>query len=343
MSPFSPPPDWLRLRTLDLHTCGEPLRIVLDGFPELPGATILERRRLARERWDHLRRLLMLEPRGHADMYGALPLPSATPDGDLGVLFLHNAGWSTMCGHGIIGLVTGGLDAGLFALPPGRGDLRIDTPAGRVTATPRIGGGGRVESVSFRNVPSFLAAAGIEVEAPGVGRVRGDLAFGGAFYFYVEASSVGLRLVPEEYPRIVDLGRRLKAACRARQPIRHPAGETDLDFLYGVIFTARPAAAAAPWREVCVFADGEVDRSPTGTGVSGLAAILHARGELPVGRTLRVESLIGTAFAVTVAETVRVGGRSAVVPEVEGRAWITGRHEFLLDPSDPLPDGFLLR
>ena len=339
---FEPPADWIRIRTLDLHTCGEPLRIVVDGFPALFGDTILARRRFAQEHHDDLRKLLMWEPRGHADMYGALLLPPATSDGDLGVLFLHNEGWSTMCGHGIIGLVKGGLDAGLFRRPGGRDEIRIDTPAGRVVATPQIGEDGAVERVSFLNVPSFVLPPPPTVHVPGLGELRGTLAFGGAFYLYVDAASAGLELAPTRYPDIVDRGRRIKRAFVEQHRIRHPAGDPDLNFLYGVIFT-EPPRDGRPRRNVCVFADGEVDRSPTGTGVSGLAAIHHARGELAVGESMTVESLIGTPFEVEVAATTEVGGLPAVVPRVTGQAWITGRHEFLLDPADPLRDGFLLR
>ncbi len=338
----APLDGWLRIRTLDLHTGGEPLRVVVDGFPALFGDTILARRRYAQANCDALRRLLMLEPRGHADMYGALLLPPATPDGDLGVLFLHNAGWSTMCGHGIIALVKGGLDEGLFARPEGRDEIRLDTPAGRVTATPRFGADGRVERVSFLNVPSFVLPPAPTVSLPGLGEVRGELAFGGAFYLYVDAAHAGLELSPARYPEIVDRGRRIKQAFAEQHEIRHPDGDPDLEFLYGVIFID-PARDGRPSRNVCVFADGEVDRSPTGTGVSGRAAIHHARGELAVGESMTIESLVGSRFEVEVAATAEVGGVPAVVPRVTGRAWVTGRHEFLLDPADPLAEGFLLR
>ena len=351
---FQPPADWLRIDTIDVHTAGEPLRVITGGWPEIPGATILDRRRHAREHQDTLRRALMWEPRGHADMYGCLVLPPATDDGDAGVLFLHNDGWSTMCGHGIIGIVKLGVEAGLL---PGRStgpDMvksRIDTPAGRVTATAHlapagvgetgVGGGRRVERVSFLNVPSFVLAAGTEVDVPGAGRVRLDVAFGGAFYAYVEAAPIGLSLEPDNVAAIIDMGMRIKRAVADAIPLAHPDGDPDLEFLYGTIFTG-PAHADADMREVCIFAEGEVDRSPTGTGVSGLAAILHAREELPVGREVEVESILGTTFTVRVARELELEGRTAIEPEVWGTAHITGRHEFWIDPLDPLRDGFLL-
>ena len=351
---FHPPSGWTRIESIDVHTAGEPLRVITGGWPEIPGATILERRRYARERQDVLRRAVMWEPRGHADMYGCLVLPPATDDGDAGVLFLHNEGWSTMCGHGIIGVVKLGVEMSLLPGQPTGPDTvesRIDTPAGRVTATAHlapedsgetgVGGGRRVENVRFLNVPSFVQTSGAEVEIPGVGRVHFDVAFGGAFYAYVEAAPLGLSLGTEDVSAIVDLGMRIKRAVSTSIPLVHPASDPELEFLYGTIFTG-PAHGDADMREVCIFADGEVDRSPTGTGVSGLAAILHARGELPVGQDIEVESILGTRFSVRVAREMELAGRPAIEPEVGGTAYVTGRHEFWIDPLDPLRDGFLL-
>jgi trans-L-3-hydroxyproline dehydratase len=338
---FTVPPGWTRLTTIDAHAAGEPLRVVTGGYPDLPGRTMLEKRRVARERSDHLRRALMLEPRGHADMYGAILTPPATPDGDVGVLFLHNEGYSTMCGHGIIGIVKVGIECGLLPGVAGRSVVRIDTPAGRITARPHMRGD-RVERVSFLNVPSFVLASDLEVDVDGVGRVRGTVAFGGAFYIYVDAGPLGLEIVPSSYSRLIDVGMRIKRAVMGRYPIAHPAGDPDLNFLYGTILY-QDAAPPVHSRNVCVFADGEVDRSPTGTGVSGRAAMLHAQGTLAVGDTITIESLIGTKFDVRVAEVTRVGNVPAVVPEVTGEAYLTGRHEFLIDPDDPLQAGVLLR
>jgi trans-L-3-hydroxyproline dehydratase len=351
---WNPPAGWTRIESIDLHTAGEPLRVITGGWPDIPGATILERRRHARKHHDALRRTVMWEPRGHADMYGCLLLPPASDDGDAGVLFMHNEGWSTMCGHGIIGLVKLGAEMGLL---PGRRtgpdtvESRIDTPAGRVTATahlapedscePGVGGGRRVERVSFLNVPSFVLESGVEVDTPGVGVVKLDIAFGGAFYAYVEAEPLALSLDPESVAQIIDVGMRIKRAVSASIRLQHPSSDPELEFLYGTIFTG-PALGKADLREVCIFADGEVDRSPTGTGVSGLAAILHARGELPLGRSIEVESILGTTFSVRVARELKMDGRRSIEPEVGGTAHVTGRHEFWIDPLDPLRDGFLL-
>ncbi len=327
------------VRTLEAHTAGEPLRVITHGWPEIPGDSILEKRRFAQRHHDHLRQLLMLEPRGHADMYGCILTEPVTEDGDVGVLFLHNAGFSTMCGHGIIGLVTVGIEHDLFA-PRDAQEIRIDTPAGRVVARAEQQSG-RVVQVAFRNVPSFLLRES-DVEVTGLGRVHVALAFGGAFYAYVDAPSLGIPLDPSGYAQLVDTGRRIKAAVTDQMEIAHPEGDPDLSFLYGVIFVGPPERGGHS-RNVCVFADGEVDRSPTGTGVSGRIAIHRARGEVRLGERLRIESILGTTFEVCALEEVMVGSVPAVVPEVCGSASVTGRAEFWLEENDALQGGFLLR
>ena len=318
-----------RFRTIESHAAGEPLRVIVEGWPETPGATMLERRAHARAHFDRLRRFLMLEPRGHADMYGAVLTPPATPDGDLGVLFLHNEGFSTMCGHGIIALTTVLVETGRAGA-----ELKYDTPAGRVVAHAQVDGG-RVRSVRFSNVESFVEAPDRSVEVPGIGTVRYDLAFGGAYYAYCDAADLGVGLAEQDAGALIDAGMRVKRAVMAQGPI----GSGALGYLYGTIVSGPPHGAGAHLRNVCIFADGQVDRSPTGTGVSGRVAIEHAAGRLPVGEPFVIESILGTRF------TGRVGSVTArgVIPEVEGSAWITGSCEFVWDERDPLNGGFLLR
>jgi trans-L-3-hydroxyproline dehydratase len=280
----------------------------------------------------------MFEPRGHADMYGAILTEPVTPDGDLGVLFMHNEGWSTMCGHGIIALVTVAIETGML---PWKDVVRIDAPAGRITARPRREGP-HVSSVAFENVPSFVLALDETVDVPGLGRIRYDLAFGGAFYAYVDVAQLGLDLSANDYRAIIDVGWRIKRAVMAARPIPHPF-EPELSFLYGTVIGGPAEDPGAHARNVCVFADGEVDRSPTGTGVSGRVAIEHARGALAVGAPFVVESVIGTRFTGRVLRETTFGAHQAVVPEVEGSAWIYGRSELWFDPLDPLGRGFILR
>ncbi len=338
---WSPPDHWVKITTIDAHTEGEPFRVVISGWPELPGETLLARRRYAREKLDHLRTALMWEPRGHADMYGCLITPAVTPGADLGVLFMHNEGFSTMCGHGIIGLATVVLETGIRPKIEPETTLKIDTPAGLVIAQARVVEG-RVRSVRFQNVPAFVLALDETVEAPGLGRVRYDLAFGGAFYAYVQAADVGLTCTPEHYRPLIEKGRAIKRAIMDSRFVPHPF-EADLSFLYGTIFIGPALGEGAHSRNVCVFAEGEVDRSPTGTGVSGRLAIHYARGEIGLDQPIVVESIIGSRFTGRVVETTTFGPYPAIIPEVEGTAHITGRHEFLIDPDDPLREGFILR
>jgi trans-L-3-hydroxyproline dehydratase len=326
---------------IDAHTEGEPLRVVIDGFPELSGDTILAKRRFAQENLDHFRTALIWEPRGHADMYGCILTPPVSPEADFGVLFLHNAGYSTMCGHGIIGVATVALETGMLPMTTPETTIRIDTPAGLVTAHARVKDG-RVRSVYFHNVPSFVLALDEEIEVPGLGAIRYDMSFGGAFYAYVQAADVGLACTPEHLGSLIEKGMAIKRAIAAHSPPTHP-DEPELSFIYGTIFIGPPVNSGSHSRNVCVFAEGEVDRSPTGTGVSGRLAIHHARGELAIDQPIVIESIIGSRFTGRVAQTLRLGPYAAIIPEVEGTAHLTGRHEFLIDPDDELRWGFLLR
>ena len=341
MLDWEPPQGWLRITSVDAHTAGEPFRVITSGFPELHGDTILARRRYAKEHLDHLRTALMWEPRGHADMYGCIVTPPVTPGADIGILFMHNEGYSTMCGHGIIGITKVALETGLLPTTEPETTIRIDAPAGLITAHARVDRG-QVTEVRFHNVPSFVLALDQQVDVPGLGPVHYDLAFGGAFYAFVRAEDAGVRCIPEDFRRLIEKGLAIKQAVMADRPIPHPF-EEDLSFLYGTIFVGPPQGDGAHSRNVCVFADGEVDRCPTGTGVSARLAIHHARGEIGPGETIVVESIIGSRFTGRIVETTTFGPYVAVIPEVGGTAHITGRHEFLIDPDDPLRDGFILR
>lgn len=341
LADWEPPRSWKRVIAVDAHTGGEPLRVILSGFPEIEGETILEMRRAAREQHDGVRRALMWEPRGHADMYGCIVVPAVTPEADIGVLFTHNEGFSTMCGHGIIGVTTVLIECGLIDAGSPLTPVGIDTPAGFVQAH-GVMENGSLARVKFQNVPSFVERLDATIEVEGVGEVRYDLAYGGAFYAYVDAGDFGLRLLPDEYQRLIDLGRRIKNSVQRLAPPSHP-DDPDLGFVYGTIFVGPALDSGGHSRNVCVFADGEVDRSPTGTGVCGRLAIHHARGELHDDEEILIESIIGTRFSGRVLGSASVGERRAVIPEVSGRAFVTGRNEILIDPDDPLGEGFLLR
>ncbi|MCA9898159.1 MAG: proline racemase family protein [Anaerolineales bacterium] len=339
---WTPPQNWQQITAIDAHTGGEPLRIFTSGIPPIPGDTILAKRRYAQENLDWLRTATMWEPRGHADMYGCIFTEPVTPDGDLGVLFLHNEGFSTMCGHGIIALTKVALDTGMIDKPGDAPVLKIDTPAGRVVATGVRGENGRISSVSFQNVPSFVLALDQTVQVPGLGSVRYDVSYGGGFYAFVEAESVGLGLTADDFRQLIDLGRRIKHAVMASLPIVHPF-EPDLGFLYGTIFVGAAHDPAHHSRNVCIFADGEVDRSPTGTGVSARAALHFAKGEIGLHQPFVVESILGSTFTGEVVATTEFGPHTAVIPKVTGTAHICGLNQLLIDPEDPLGQGFLLR
>ena len=335
------PQEWQQITAIDAHTCGEPLRIFTGGLPDLPGDTILAKRRYARKNYDHLRTATMWEPRGHADMYGAILTDPVTPDGDVGVLFLHNEGFSTMCGHGIIGMTKVGFDTGMFNSDEATPVLKIDSPAGRVTAFAQRENG-IVTAVSFHNVPSFVYALDQTVEVPELGTVRCDIAYGGAFYAYVDANQLGVGLTPDDNEQLIRYGRLIKTAVMETFSITHPF-EADLGFLYGTIFVGDAHNPANHSRNVCIFADGEVDRCPTGTGVSARAALHFAKGEIGLNEPFVVESILGTTFTGEVVETTTFGPYDAIIPKVTGTAHITGINQLLIDPNDPLKNGFILR
>jgi proline racemase len=332
------------ITTIDAHAAGEPLRIITGGLPPLPGATILEKRRYLQAHLDTIRQALMWEPRGHRDMYGCVITPPVTPEADLGVLFMHNEGYSTMCGHGVIALVTTLLKTGAIKAKGPQTAINLDTPAGLVRATAHLDQHGAVERVSFLNVPSFVYAHDVELAIPELGKVRVDIAFGGAFYAILPAEQVGLQVEPPQREQLVAAGEAIKQAVHAKLAIKHPY-EEDLGFLYGTILTGPPKNPAHHSRNICIFADAEVDRSPTGTGVSARLALHYTKGEIAEGQQIVIESILGdvSAFGGRVTGKAQVGSYAAIVPEVSGTAFITGRHEFFIDPDDRLGQGFFLK
>lgn len=330
----------IRIRTIDAHAAGEPLRLIVNGFPVIRGQTMLLKREHVRRHHDTLRRALMLEPRGHSDMYGALLTEPVSEQADAGVLFMHNEGFSTMCGHGVIAVVTIALERGLLTLRTGREEIILDSPAGTVRARFSKRADGRVESVSFTNVPSFVLHAGIPVRARDR-QLRADVAFGGAFYAIVDAEAAGLALQPRGLPEIRRAGMEIKEQVEAALPIVHPL-ESGLKGIYGTIFTAPAEAPGADLKNVTVFADAEVDRSPCGTGTCAVMAVLDAMGLLPPDHTFTHESIVGTTFRGRVVERTTVGDLPAILPEIRGSAWITGEHTFIMQEDDVLRDGFRL-
>ena len=338
---WKPPTDWLKIKTIDLHTGGEPLRVYTNGLPEIKGSTILEKRRYFRDNFDYIRTGTMFEPRGHADMYGAIITEPTTKDADFGTFFLHNEGYSTMCGHAIIALTKLVLDTGMIQKEGNEPELIINAPPGKIYAK-AFRENGIVQKVSFKNVPSFLLLKDEEIEIPEIGKVKFDVAFGGAYYAFCNADELGLKMNESDYNRLIDYGRKIKYAVMDKYEIKHPF-EDELSFLYGTIFTGKAFNPKNHSRNVCIFAEGEVDRSATGSGVSARAALHYAKGELNLNKKITVESILGTTMDVEVVETTEYGSHKAVIPEVTGTAFITGQNEFYFDPNDPLKNGFIFR
>jgi proline racemase len=330
---------------IDYHTAGEPFRIVTSGVPDIPGSTVLERREYARRSPDIevVRQLLVNEPRGHADMYGCFVVPPNDDGADFGVLFWHKDGYSTACGHGTIALGVWAVTTGrVSAATDGVTDVVVDVPSGRVRARVTCVAG-QVASVSFRNIAAYTVARGVAVSTTR-GPARVDVSYGGALYASVPAREVGLEVTPEHYPALIAVGREIKAALRDSPAARHPS-DSRLDGIYGVmLYDDLGATESGPHqRNVTVFADGEVDRSPCGSGTSARLALLAEDGKIHIGQSLRHDSIVGTTFEGRVVEHTTAEGRPALITEIEGNAYPTGTASFTLDPRDPVGTGFVLR
>lgn len=333
--------NFKKLKTIDMHTGGEPLRVIIDGYPEIKGNTILEKRNYVKDNLDYLRTTLMFEPRGHADMYGVLLTEPQNKDSDFGVIFMHNEGYSTMCGHATIAITKLAVELGWVEVIKPITNIKIDAPCGQLDSYASVNENGEVTSVSFKCVPSFVIALDETIEVEGIGTVKYDLSYGGAFYAYIDAKSINLSLDKDNYDKIISYGKEIKhAIIKNKDNIKHPF-EEDLSFLYGTIFITNSDKFHS--KNVCVFADGEVDRSPTGSGVSGRAAIHYLKEDIKMNESITIESILETSFDVKVVEELDYGNLRAIVPKVTGSAYITGEHTFLIDKDDDLKYGFFLR
>lgn len=342
---FNPPKDWLQIKTIDMHTGGEPLRVIIDGFPKLKGNSVLDYRRYCKDNYDHLRTTLMFEPRGHADMYGCILLPPNDNDGDFGIIFLHNEGYSTMCGHAIIAISTLAIEMNWINVIEGDNVIKIDAPCGRITSFANVENG-KVKGVRFHCVPSFVVGLDRKVNVDGLGTVTYDLAYGGAFYAYVDMAknNFDFDLSSSSYRSLISKGMDIKnAVIQQDNEILHPF-EKDLSFNYGTIFIDNnKQISGTDSRNVCIFAEGEVDRCPTGSGVSGRMAIHKMRNEIDYDQTMTIESITGSVFKGSIVSEEDYGPFKAVIPQVEGTAFITGMQTFMIDPKDPMKNGFILR
>ena len=324
---------------VDSHTEGMPTRVITGGLGSIPGDSMQERRLYFEEHLDHLRLLLMREPRGHSAMSGAFLQPPTRPDADWGVLFVEVSGLLPMCGHGTIGVATVLVETGMVAVSEPETVIRLDTPAGLVEATVTVSEG-RAERVRLRNVPAFVAELDATVEVDSLGALSYDMAFGGNFYALMPAASVGLEPVPANAQMLIDRGLEIISAINESARPVHPIDPAIAGCKH-VVFYA-PGRDGAHARAATSIHPGWLDRSPCGTGTSARMAALHARGDLAIGQEFVNESIIGSRFTGRLLEEVKLGSTSAVVPEVSGRAWITGMSQYLLDPTDPFPAGFSL-
>ncbi|MFI6711776.1 proline racemase family protein [Nonomuraea sp. NPDC050478] len=324
---------------VDSHTEGMPTRVITGGVGVVPGATMAERRVHFRDHLDHVRKLLMNEPRGHAAMSGAILQPPTRPDADWGVLFIEVSGLLPMCGHGTIGVATVLVETGMVEVTEPVTTVRLEVPAGLVEVDVAVQDG-MAMSVTLRNVPSYADRLGAVVEVPGYGEIRYDLAYGGNFYAIADLDAYGLPFDRKAGGEILAAGLATMEAINAAAEPVHPED----DRIRGChhVYLAAPGSDARHSRHAMAIHPGWFDRSPCGTGTSARMAQLHARGELPIGRDFVNESFIGTRFVGRLLEDTRVGGRTAVVPSITGRAWITGTAQYFLDPRDPFPEGFEL-
>ncbi len=330
------------ITTIDSHTAGEGTRLVTHGLPPIAGRTMAQKLAYAEKHLPWAPGLLLLEPRGHKDLFGAVLVEPCSPEAHAGVLFMDNQGYEPMCGHAVIGVVTTLLETGTFEPVEPETLITLDTPAGLVHAHAQIEEG-RVTAVSFENVPAFVYRSDVRLKVPGMGDLLVDVAFGGLFFTFVDARQVEIELIPANAARLAELGMRILAAVNEQVAVRHPE-LPHIDKIIDLRFYVEPGSKGADSRNVVVLGNRMVDRSPCGTGTSAEAALRYARGQLGLGQSFVTESIIGTRFTGQAVTETQVGLGSeifpAVIPRVTGSAYITGFHQFVLDSQDPFPVGF---
>ncbi|XP_013406160.1 trans-L-3-hydroxyproline dehydratase-like [Lingula anatina] len=335
----------LVIKTTEMHTGGEPLRIVESGYPKISGETILEKRKFVKENFDFLRKFLMFEPRGHFDMYGALLIEPDNPEADMAVLFMHNEGYSTMCGHAVIALGRYALDKGLARHKPSppETEVNIQCPCGLVKAFVECNHLGETGRVRFHSVPSFLFAADVKVSVPGYGELQVDIAYGGAFYAFVTTEALGLNFQTNKTSEIVDAASKVTEAVKSTVKLHHP-DSPDLAFLYGTIVTdGKEEFSQEPTANICVFADRQVDRCPTGSGVTARIALQFAKGLISIDQERAFENgCTGSRFTGKAIRSCKAGTHDAVVVEVSGNGYYTGSCTFIAEAKDMLKEGFIL-
>lgn len=325
---------------VDSHTAGESTRVVVGGIPKIPGKSMPEKKEWLESRMDYLRTALMLEPRGHNDMFGAILTSPTTEEADYGIIFMDGGGYLNMCGHGTIGAMTVAVETGMVEVTEPITKIVQEAPAGMIHGEVLVEGD-KAKTVSFQNVPSFLYKQDQEVELPEYGRIRFDISFGGSFFAIVKAEQVGLSIVPENAEKLKALGITLRDIINREIPVMHPT-LSHIHTVDLVEWWSETETKGATLKNCVVFGKGQVDRSPCGTGTSAKMATLFARGELKVGEPFYYESILGTIFEGKILDTAKVGGYDAVIPQITGSAYITAFNHFVMDKNDPLKYGFVL-
>ncbi|WP_289140423.1 proline racemase family protein [uncultured Brevibacillus sp.] len=325
------------IQTVDSHTMGEPTRIVTGGAPRIFGKTMMDKKRDMETRLDWLRKLLMNEPRGHRDMFGAILTDPCDDECDLGVIFMDSKGYLNMCGHGTIGTVTTAINLGII---PAKPTVKLDTPAGIITCRVEMDNHS-VKRVAFTNVPSFVFHQGVQIEVKEIGTVSMQVAFGGSIFGIVDAQPLGLKLEREEQQTIISLGMAIKEAANEQLLFEHPL-LPEINSIDLIEFSLPSLHQGIDYRNAVVFGSGQLDRSPCGTGTCAKMAVLHNTGKLDIGQSFFHESVINSTFEGRILGTVKVGPHSGIIPEIIGSAWITGMHQFVIEKADPFHEGFIM-
>lgn len=329
------------IHAIDSHTMGEPTRVVIGGVPNIPGKTLPEKKAYLEKHMDYLRRAIMHEPRGHNDMFGSILVQPVSDEADIGIIFMDGGGYLNMCGHGTIGASTIAIESGMVPKVEPYTELTLEAPAGLIRVKAAIENG-RVKEVSFRNVPAFLYKEDVKINVPEIGEITLDIAFGGSFFAIVDAKQLGIKITPENATKLKDIGLKIRDIVNKEIKVQHPTLDhiktVDLVEIYD-----EPTNPEATLKNVVVFGEGQVDRSPCGTGTSAKMATLFAKGKLKEGELFVYESIIGTMFKGRVVGTTKVGDFDAVIPEITGSAYITGFNTFVIDEDDPMKYGFCLK
>ena len=332
------------ISVIDTHTAGEAARLVTAGIPKIPGKDMVEKKQYFIDHLDDVRKSVMFEPRGHQDMFGAFLLPPTKEEADFGLVFMDTGGYLNMCGHNTIAAVTAAVETGMVDVEEGatEKEVVVETPAGLIYATAKLKDNvGKVKEVSFRNVESFLYKRDVELDVEGVGHIKFDISFGGSFFCIISADQLGLEVKPENASKLKEAGLKIRDAINANIEIQHPTLEhiktVDLVEIYD-----KPSHPEATYKNVVVFGDGNIDRSPCGTGTSAKLATLYAKGELKPGEPFVYESILGTLFKGRIVEERKLADFDAIIPEITGSGYILGFSNYVYDPDDSLTYGFLL-